>query len=216
LLCVEGMKAALFAIASTALFVATGNARADLARHEDPQAASGPTVEAARPRRTLAFSVNPLAAAFVGRWGGNIDYSPVPHHALELSFSYLHADSWGLFVSDGVDPNASTDVTVNRNRIRGGVGEIGYRYYTGSDGPTGLFAGPSLVVEAGRAGTQSFGGAGAAFDVGAQTTTSMGLVFGVGVGGQMLFLNRKLDADHALVLSGKITARLLLNVGWSI
>jgi hypothetical protein len=77
--------------------------------------------------KPLAVQGNPIAFA-VGRYGADIEYLPLPHHALHLTGFYY-------FAFPGVD-----------DQFTGPGGELGYRWYSGDDGAHGWFVGGSFVA----------------------------------------------------------------------
>ena len=88
--------------------------------------------------------------------------------------------------------DSAGSTTATSSRIHGVAGELGYRYYTSTRGPEGLFFGPSLLVTVagtGDDGTVSL--LGGAFDVGGQVMLGP-LVLGAGAGIQALHASRRL------------------------
>jgi hypothetical protein len=166
-------------------------------------------------RRWLALTLNPVAP-LSGRWGGNIEILPVAHHGIVLSGSYvLRSDCCTSTPSDTAGPSPQ-----DSPMLRGGFGEIGYRYYTSRRGPEGLFFGPSLVaggVIVGNEGTISL--VGGALDVGGQVIFH-GFVFGAGLGVQALHASRvvtKTDDPLVDVLTqSMISPRVLATIGYAL
>jgi hypothetical protein len=166
-------------------------------------------------RKRLALTINPVAA-LIGRWGGNIEILPVAHHGIVLSGSYVtRSDCCTSTPGDsaGASPQSS-------GLLRGGFGELGYRYYTGKRGPTGLFIGPSLVtgvLSTGTEGTISL--VGAALDVGGQFMFH-GFVFGAGAGVQALHASRSItktdDPTVDVLTQSMIAPRVLATVGYAL
>ena len=79
--------------------------------------------------RNFVLEVTPLAI-FVGHWGLGAEFLLANHHALVGSAYYLF---------NRTDPQP-------QNVFRGVGGELGYRYFTGGQGPRGFFAGPSFLL----------------------------------------------------------------------
>jgi hypothetical protein len=135
---------------------------------------AGGTEPVPGPRRQVAVTLNPLAA-LVGRFSGNLEYSPHPHHAAMLSIGYVN-----------VTGPMAYDAGPQSGNVRGAIGELGYRYYafaTGADGPSGFYVGPSLTSEALETQAGSLFALGGAVDLGGQLTIER-FVIGVGVGVQ--------------------------------
>jgi hypothetical protein len=166
-------------------------------------------------RRWLALTINPIAP-LIGRWGGNVEILPVSHHGVYLSGSYVsRADCCTSTPSDTAGSSPE-----NASVLRGGFGELGYRYYTGSRGPMGLFVGPSLVtgvLSTGSEGTISL--VGAALDVGGQLVFH-GFVLGAGVGVQALHASRMItktdDPTVDVLTQSMIAPRLLATIGYAL
>jgi hypothetical protein len=109
-------------------------------------------------------------------------------------------------------------------------GEIGYRFYTGRDAPTGFFVGPSFlampfayprVTEDAKAEVVSFHAYGAALDLGAQIVTGSGFTFGGGVGVMALAYTPPASAAPPAGVEvpsypePHVLPRLLLQAGWA-
>ena len=80
--------------------------------------------------RRLAITWNPLSYFVAGRIGGSASIMIVSHLGLELTL--FHVD-----VTTGSDSN---------NQFIGWGQELGFRYYSGENGPRGFFIGPSLLL----------------------------------------------------------------------
>jgi hypothetical protein len=160
----------------------------------------------------------------LGRWGANLEVAVAPHHALVLSGYLQTFQPWLLrrLLPSAVDTN---DAPPSR-----AGGEIGYRFYTGANGPQGVFLGPSLVampiaypyVGADlRAEVTSFEAYGAALDVGAQAIVDGGLTLGVGIGAMYLAYSPppSVAPPAGVAIPGfaepHVLPRLLLAAGWS-
>jgi hypothetical protein len=213
--------AALFAFATLA-----GSARADDLSPTMDSSVYGPreeTFAAEKPsprlgdsgRRWLALTLNPVAP-LIGRWGGNIEMLPAAHHGIVVSASYVaRPDCCTSTPSDSAGASPA-----NSNLLRGGFGELGYRYYTSGRGPAGLFFGPSLVAGAvgtGPEGTISL--VGGAFDVGGQLLFH-GFVFGAGLGVQALHASRAItktdDPTVDVLTQSMISPRVLATIGYAL
>ena len=104
-------------LVSSATLVALAGAQAARADDIDPGVRFKP----------VAVQGNPFAFV-VGRYGADIEYLPLPHHALHLTAFYYEAFP-------------GTDAVFS-----GPGGEVGYRWYSRDDGPHGLFVGASVVA----------------------------------------------------------------------
>jgi hypothetical protein len=188
----------------------TYGARTDIFTAEAPTPRPGDSG-----RHWLALTINPVAP-LIGRWGGNVEILPVAHHGIVLSGSYVsRSDCCTSTPSDAAGSNPQ-----NSGLLRGGFGELGYRYYTGKRGPTGLFVGPSLVtgvLNTGSEGTISL--VGAALDVGGQFMFH-GFVFGAGAGVQALHASRMItktdDPTVDVLTQSMIAPRVLATVGYAL
>lgn len=156
-------------------------------------------------RRHLVVAFNPFTLQ-LERYGGVVEIVPVSHHAIVASLFYAHTE---------------TNEDSFHNRFRGVGGEIGYRYYTGHDGPRGFYVSPSLLLGAydaipARGEAQSFVNYGAALDVGYQATVADRWVVGLGVGLQYsqpdtTFPQQELPAS--VYANPGVRPRLLLALG---
>jgi hypothetical protein len=77
--------------------------------------------------KSVAIEGNPLGLV-IGRYSADLEYLPVPHHA-------LHLTPVGYYALPGV-----------ADELIGGGVELGYRFYTGDYGPHGIFLGASVVA----------------------------------------------------------------------
>jgi hypothetical protein len=75
----------------------------------------------------VALQGNPLGL-IIGRYSADLEYLPVPHHA-------LHFSPVGYFALPGV-----------ADEITGFGAEMGYRWYSGLYGPHGFFLGASFIA----------------------------------------------------------------------
>jgi hypothetical protein len=103
--------------------------------------------------------------------------------------------------------------------LRGAFGELGYRYYTSSRGPAGLFFGPSLIVGGLSTSGQGLTLLGGALDVGGQFMFH-GFLFGAGAGVQALHASRVLPrTDDPLVdvlTQSMVAPRVLATIGYAL
>lgn len=160
--------------------------------------------------RQFAFTFNPLNL-IIGRYGFNFEYQPVLHHGLIVTPHYDYSRSGGS------DCNGCTDT------LNGAGAEFGYRFYSGTHGFDGFFAGPSLLVAKyevtttyGQGGSDAFGSIGGAFDVGWQWQPDH-FVVGVGAGMQYTKVKYNLGYDpwlnyHA---GGGWRPQLAFNLGYA-
>jgi len=77
--------------------------------------------------KSVGLQGNPLGV-ILGRYSADLEYLPVPHHA-------LHMTPVGYYALPGV-----------ADQYFGYGAELGYRYYSGVDGPQGYFVGGSVLV----------------------------------------------------------------------
>jgi hypothetical protein len=77
--------------------------------------------------KSVALQGNPLGLV-IGRYSADLEYLPVPHHA-------LHLTPVGYFALPGV-----------ADELIGLGAEVGYRYYSGPNGPQGFFVGGSFLA----------------------------------------------------------------------
>jgi hypothetical protein len=122
-------------------------------------------------RRWLTLAYNPFTLQ-ASRYGANVEVLVASHHVVAGTLYYA---------------NTLTNEDSFKNRFRGLGGELGYRYYTGTDGPRGLFFGPSLLLAAleavpARGATASFENYGVALDLGYQALIADRWVVGLGGG----------------------------------
>lgn len=160
----------------------------------------------------LVVTWNPLGAVVGGRVSFNIEYAPVTHHVLIVSPHFANPSQEVL----------STGGTTQTNRFTGGGGEIGYRYYTGSRGPNGLFIGPSVIGGVYNADVPGpdrvFTNIGVAGDVGFQYLAWDHLALGAGVGVEYLHVSRDfgdLSAGPSTIASSGLKPRLLAQAGYA-
>lgn len=140
--------------------------------------------------RPFAVTLNPLSF-IVGRFGANFEYLPVPHHALVVNPFLQHSSEEGRGEA---------------TYLMGGA-ELGYRFYAGKKGASGLFLGLSMLYSklhwfedsnarrpASERRDDTFLGRsealyGVAGDLGGQHIASSGFTIGGGVGVMWLKLS---------------------------
>ena len=179
--------------------------------------------EAPLPTR-FAITLNPLPLA-IGRYGVNVEYLLASHHALVAS-AYVQTFSKTLLrvllpsVDLGQPPSSRLG------------GELGYRFYSGRDGPTGLFIGPSAVAVAMpiayprvtedlKAEVVSFNAYGGTLDAGVQAVVGPGFTIGGGVGVMALAYTPPASAAPPPGIQvpsypePHVLPRLLMMAGWA-
>jgi hypothetical protein len=215
------MRRLLSVLASSAVFsfgllaFTAGEARADDA-HPAP---APPAAAAEKPQadddspdlKRISLELNPLGLA-VGRYSIQGEYMLARHHAVTLN---------PFFTSTSIKVN---DVEVGS--LTGFGGELGYRFYTGSKGANGFFAGPSVLFASysssavGGGSSQSFTALGGAVDIGGQFIIGPGVVLGFGGGLQYTKNSEELNTANlnlasAVIAGGGVRPRALLAVGYS-
>lgn len=164
-LLVRGRTRGLFVLA---LFFAAVPARAQELSPYPPFSTPEPL-----PQR-VAITANPLSFYFGARVGLSASVMLVSHHGLELTLYRI-------------DQTTGTD---SNNEFTGWGQEIGYRYYSGENGPRGFFIGPSLLLGNFTAIPLAGGDQvhyhvpGVALDLGYQALLFDHLVIGLGAGAQ--------------------------------
>lgn len=187
-------------------------------------------------RRAFTVTLNPLAAA-VARFGGNVEISPGPHHALVGSGYVQTFPAWMIRDLTGIEE-------LDGRTTAAFGGEFGYRYYTGRRGSDGFFVGPSAIVmplayprlEAGTVGRlvmapnrdgaaqvmrgavelEPFYAFGAALDVGVQKVMRSGFTIGGGLG--VGYITYDVPADSLPIPSKykmNVVPRVLFAAGWA-
>jgi len=141
-----------------------------IARAEPPPPDLVTVHEDAAPMRRIAISYNPLTL-LLQRYGGNLELLLASHHALGVSAYYAYART-----------NEDTN-----NVFRGVGGEVGYRWYSGDNGPRGFYVGPSFLLgrfEAvpSRGDALAYWNLGGALDLGWQALVADRVLFGLGAG----------------------------------
>jgi hypothetical protein len=128
------------------------------------------------PFKSVALQANPLGL-IIGRYSADLEYLPVPHHA-------LHFTPVGYFALPAVS-----------DELTGFGAEMGYRWYSGLYGPHGFFLGASFIalslqyihgalpgVPLDAPQDTSFVQLGGAIDAGYQVVILGNLAVGAGVG----------------------------------
>jgi len=171
-------------------------------------------------RATL--TLNPLALA-IGRYGANAEYVLARHHALTAS-GYLQTFPQAIL------KRLLPDMPLGDGPQSRLGGEVGYRLYSGTDGPTGVFVGPSLVampLAAPRLASDyrpevvAFMAYGGSLDVGVQAVVGPGFTIGGGVGVMALAYSPPASATPPTGLElpsypePHVLPRLLFAAGWA-
>lgn len=165
-----------------------------VARAEPPPPDLVVVHEAPPPTRRLAISYDPLTL-MLQRYGGNVEVLLASHHVLGVSAYYAYART-------NEDSN---------NVFRGVGGELGYRWYTGDNGPRGFYIGPSVLLgrfEAvpARGDSVSYWNVGGAMDLGWEALVADRVLFGLGAGLQY-------TAPTASLPAQEVTASVYANAG---
>jgi hypothetical protein len=162
--------------------------------------------------RTHSFEGYPLSLV-MSRLSFGFEQMLVDHHALLIG---AHGQAVAY------DGGALTDFMVAFG------GDAGYRFYSGRNGPRGFFFGPSIMLdEVYSGGTLNLGflagskrswmtATAVAMDVGWQSISKKGLLFGIGAGAQYTFTGRDHSevGDAAWLLMGRgVRPRVLLAIG---
>jgi hypothetical protein len=159
----------------------------------------------------FAVELDPLGLFVGGRVSLNLEWVPVAHHALVVSPHIVHTSA----------DVSTTPSTTASETFSGFGGELGYRYYTGTRGPNGVFIGPSLILGFYNAGlpdgNQPFTDVGLAVDAGAQWILWDHFVVGGGVGLEYLNVSHDfhdLPTGPSAIASSGVKPRLLLEAGY--
>ncbi len=186
-----------------------------------PDADRTPAGESALAHRATV-TLNPLALA-IGRYGANAELVFARHHAVTAS-AYLQTFPQAIL------RRLLPDIALGEGPEARLGGEIGYRLYSGSDGPTGIFIGPSAIAmplaaprlaSDYRAEVVSFMAYGASLDVGVQAVVGPGFTIGGGVGVMALAYSPPASATPPTGLElpsypePHVLPRLLFAAGWA-
>jgi hypothetical protein len=171
--------------------------------------------------KAFALVFNPLGI-FIGHYSVELQYLPIPHHALVLNPHFDH-------VSADVSQGTGTRRITYQQGFTGFGTELGYRFYTSGKGAAGFYAGASFLfgyystsVSGASSGASSpsvgFTTLGGAIDIGGQAIVGPGVIVGGGFGLQYTsasedFSNLPLTA--AILAGGGIRPRFLLSVGYA-
>ncbi len=175
------------------------------------------------PRRRLTLGVNPIPM-IAGRYGINAELVVVRHHALVAS-------GWAqTFTPTMLRVLMPKEIDTSRGAATRFGGELGYRFYTGREGPNGLFVGISgvampivypRVTQDFKTDVPSFNAYGGAFDVGVQAITDAGFTIGGGLGVMYLAYAPPASATPPSGVTipdypePHFLPRLLFSAGWS-
>jgi hypothetical protein len=163
--------------------------------------------------KSVAVQGDPLGLA-IGRYSADLEYLPEAHHA-------LHVTPFGVYALPGV-----------ADQLTGFGGEVGYRWYSGTHGPDGVFLGASFIaaeLEYQHASTApppfdmssdtQFVELGGAIDAGYQVIILGNFAVGAGAGAQYIVDTRKPQFEYAnhpvhdLVYGWGLRPRILLSIG---
>lgn len=215
-----------FLLVSAATVRARGEERAAEGAEQPPPAATPVDValkEAPSVHRTVTIEWNPLAL-FIDRFSLNVVVVPGDHHAVVLSPFYTWANT--AEYSTGLDAQGNMlgyTLSVPSQTFKGFGGELGYRYYAGTGGPRGFFAGPSFLLDAITAtaynGAQTnFSGYGLAVDAGYQALVADAVSVSVGAGAQYMFTSKSIPSQQlpaSIYANERLYPRLLLSFGYA-
>jgi hypothetical protein len=165
------------------------------------------------PFKSVGLQGNPLGL-IIGRYSADLEYLPVPHHA-------LHLTPVGYFALPGI-----------ADELVGGGAEVGYRWYSGLYGPHGFFLGASFValslsyfhaalpgVPVDTSDSASYVQLGGAIDGGFQAIVLGNFAVGAGLGLQYTAdtvtpqFEYQQHALHELLYGPGLRPRILLSVG---
>lgn len=176
--------------------------------------------------KRFSIELNPLPV-IAGRYGANVEYALARHHVVTASAFYQAFTPATLKVIMPSEVNTSGGAN---GRLGG---ELGYRFYTGTRGANGFFAGASAVAmplalprlksDANGFSTDvvSFETFGGALDVGAQAIFDSGLTIGGGLGVMFLAYQPPSSvtpppgAPDVHAFEPHVLPRLLFAAGWS-
>lgn len=160
----------------------------------------------------MAFAVDPFSAV-LGRYGADFQILPGAHQGFMINLHFDHASA----------ASSTADGRTLEGRIDGQGAELGYRLYAGSDGCSGFFIGPSLLLARHTLRMTdrdpvSLGHVGWAIDAGVQTIYASGFLLSFGVGVQHADSGKELPKlpSFALGLLGEgWFPRVLFSVGFA-
>lgn len=163
------------------------------------------TPEPTPPRRRFAATYDPLTV-IIGRASINVETVPGSHHGVIATIYRLGT--------------TTTDASFN-TRYRGTGGELGYRYYSGDNGPRGVFVGPSLLLGTftgtpRRGDVVEFSNIGGAVDLGYQAIVKGRLVLGLAFGLQYTWPSKTIahqDLPASIYANRGLRPRFILAIG---
>jgi hypothetical protein len=178
-----------------------------------PSTACADEIDEGAPFRSIDLQANPLGIV-VGRYSLDLEYLPAPHHAVHLT------------------PVGYYAIPATADFFQGFGAEAGYRWYSGSDGPEGIFVGGSFLIGGYEyahtpaspspldpADDTQFVSVGGAIDAGFQWVALGNFAFGAGAGVAYTATTQQPRfgyANHSwedLVYGSGFRPRLLLSVG---
>lgn len=170
------------------------------------------------PRRVLAIEYSPLPF-LIGKLSANVIITPISHHAIVISPSYVSVETAPIYVFD--DTGQATQLP--KQKFSGFGGELGYRYYLGERGPRGFFFGPSLMLSSLIAQAQDnsktrFLHYGIAADLGYQALLWDSVALSIGGGVQYTRTDKAIPDQQfpaKFFANGGVRPRFLLSVGWA-
>jgi hypothetical protein len=205
-------------------------ARTASAQQQPTQSPVDVVIRETPPRhRTFTVEWNPLSL-FIDKWSFNINIVPGNHHGITLNPFYVNNST--VPFATGIDANGNpltlpngTPYTLNvlPQRFEGFGGEIGYRYYTGLEGPRGFFAGPSVLLApftatAPNGSKTSFFDLGFAADIGFEALLADTIALSVGGGLQYTIPSKSLPQQQdpaSIYANQRVYPRMLLSLGYA-
>jgi hypothetical protein len=172
------------------------------------------------PRRIASIEWNPLPLVTLDKLSLNLVVVPVSHHAIVLSPFAVRTSTAPIAVFDDAG-NATPTPTYT---FRGAGSELGYRYYSGKNGPRGWFAGPSLLLAsfeatAANGSRTHFIDAGVAADAGYSALLDGRVALSLGAGLEYLFAASSLPEQQfpARIYANRgVSPRFLFSIGWAL
>jgi hypothetical protein len=165
--------------------------------------------------KSVALAGNPLGF-IIGRYSVDLEYLPVPHHA-------LHLTPVGYYALPGTG-----------DQLTGFGAEVGYRWYSGVNGPEGFFVGGSFLAgdyeyihgtaqqvpsPLDMPDDTQYVSLGGAIDVGYQAVVLGNFALGGGLGAQYTVFTEQPHFEylshpwHDLLYGSGLRPRVLLSVG---